>query len=374
MGKAERRRRRRGFHKHGPPAGSRPGAMAAPAGVRLRIHVIDYTPERVEERDVTDVAELARYRDSKSVTWIEVEDVGDEPTLRRLGELFAVHPLALADVVNVPQRPKAETYDQQELLIGRMVRLVNEEITSEQVSLILGPRWVLTFQEGAEDCFDPVRARIRGGALIRQMGPDFLAYAILDAVIDGYYPVVERLGDSLEAIEDEVVAKPTTLSLRKIHDVRSQLLDFHRTLRQQRDAVNTLLRGESPHISPGIRVYLRDAYDHAVQILDVVEVYREMAVGLLEVYLSSVSQRTNEIVKVLTIMTSIFIPGTFLAGVYGMNFEFMPELHLRWAYPAVLAVMAALILGMVVFFRRRGWIGTPREAPSGSEPTRPPRA
>ena len=231
------------------------------------------------------------------------------------------------------------------------------EIELEQVGLVIGPRWVISFQEGREDCFDPVRERIRGNALIRRMEADYLAYAMIDLVIDAYYPAVESLGDVLEALEEEVVGEPTRATLATIHGVRRQLLVIHRLLWQQRDALGRLLRGESPRIGTGVRVYLRDAYDHVIQLIDVVESYREMAVSLMEVYLSSVSNRLNEVMKVLTVMSTIFIPLTFLVGVYGMNFQYMPELHQRWAYPALWVAMLAIAATMVWLFRRRGWIG-----------------
>jgi magnesium transporter len=231
------------------------------------------------------------------------------------------------------------------------------EIELEQVGLVIGPRWVISFQEGREDCFDPVRERIRANATIRRMQADYLAYALVDLVIDAYYPAVESLGDVLEALEEEVVGEPTRTTLATIHHVRRQLLVIHRLLWQQRDALGRLLRGESPRIGADVRVYLRDAYDHVIQLIDVVESYREMAVSLMEVYLSSVSNRLNEVMKVLTVMSTIFIPLTFLVGVYGMNFQYMPELHQRWAYPALWVAMLAIAAVMIWAFRRRGWIG-----------------
>jgi magnesium transporter len=322
------------------------------------MHVIDYTPERVEERDVAEVEELARYRGSESVTWIEVEGLGDEAGLRRLGEIFAVHPLALADVVNVPQRPKVDSFEGHDLVIAWMARLDEEgECELEQVSFVLGPSWVLSFQEGREDVFDPVRERIRRGGLVRSQGADFLCYTLLDTLIDGYYPVLEAVGEVLEELEDEAVGRPARDTLAQIHAARHLILRLSRHVRQQRDTLSQLARGESPRIAPAVRVYFRDAYDHAVQINEVLEGYREIAVSLMEVYLSSVSNRMNEVMKVLTVMASIFIPLTFVVGVYGMNFEHMPELALPWAYPAIWAAMLAIAAGMWIYFRRKGWIG-----------------
>ncbi|HEX2485442.1 MAG TPA: magnesium/cobalt transporter CorA [Myxococcota bacterium] len=348
------------FRKRGPPAGSRPGVLALPeCPSPRRIHLIDYSPERVDERDVADVEVLAPYRTSASVSWIEVEGLGDEAGLRRLGELFGIHPLALADVVNAPQRPKTETYENHDLVICHMARLGEDDDTCqvEQVSFVVGKTFVLSFQEGHEDVFDPVRTRIREGALVRAQGSDYLAYALIDTLIDGYYPVLEAIGEELEQLEDAAVSRPVPATMAQIHAARRLILTLGRTMRQQRDAVNALVRGESPRIGPEVRVYFRDAYDHAVQISDVLETYRELAISLMEVYLSSVSNRMNEVMKVLTIISTIFIPLTFIVGVYGMNFEHMPELSKRWAYPALWVLMISIGVAMWFYFRRKGWVG-----------------
>jgi magnesium transporter len=342
-----------------PPAGARPGDLALPAdGAPRQIHVIQYCAASVVELDVDDLEQLARFRDGPEVAWIEVNGLGDEVGLRRIAELFGIHPLALADVVNVPQRPKAESYDGHDLAIVWMAQLdANEECRLEQVSFVIGPSWVISFEEQSEDVFDPVRSRIRGGALICSMGADYLAYALIDTLIDGYYPVVEAVGDELEALEEEAVYRPVRGALARIHTVRRAILSLSRHMRQHREALSALSRGESPRVSPAVRVYFRDAHDHAVQINEVLESYRELAVGLMEVYLSSVSNRMNEVMKVLTVISTIFIPLTFVVGVYGMNFDHMPELRWRWAYPALWAAMLALAGSMWVFFRRKGWVG-----------------
>jgi magnesium transporter len=324
-----------------------------------RVHVIDYNRAEMRELDVTDVESLRPYRDGETVTWIDVQGLGDEQVLRRIGEIFSVHELALADIVNTPQRPKVEDYDDHELIISRMAHLIEPpRFEMEQISIVLGRRFVLTFQETYGDVLDPVRMRIRQNGLIRHMGADFLAYAIVDAVIDGYYPVLEVLGEYLEDLEDEVVANPTPATLRKIHEVKRELIQLRRAIWPQRDTVNSLIRDEFPRVSQSVRVYLRDCYDHTVQIMDVVESYREVAASFMEVYLSSVSNRMNEIMKLLTVIATIFIPLTFIVGVYGMNFENMPELHWRWSYAAVWLIMVAIAAVMLIFFRRRGWLST----------------
>jgi len=264
----------------------------------------------------------------------------------------------------VPQLPKAEAYDDHDLLLARMVRADLPDRTDlEQVGIFLGKDHVLTFQDTYGDVLDPVRNRIRqGGGPIRKLGADYLAYAILDTIVDAYFPVLERLGNRLEDLETRILGHPDPSSLEELNDVRKHLVRLRRAIWPQRDAVHRMVRDESEYRGEAVRVYLRDTHDHCVQCAEVVEGYREIASGLFNTYLSMVGHRTNEIMKVLTIMASIFIPLTFLVGVYGMNFRHMPELGVRWAYPALLALMAGVGAGMLLWFRRRGWIGS-RETP-----------
>jgi magnesium transporter len=294
------------------------------------------------------------------VQWIDVQGLGDEKVLRRVGEIFGLHPLALEDAVNVPQRPKSEAYDAHNLFISRMARQSDDHVLDiEQISIFLGSSYVLTLQERHGDLFDPIRRRLRAGrGPIRSSGPDYLAYAIIDAVLDGYYPVVETIGEELHDVEEEILDRPTRAALGRVHALRRQLLTLRRAVWPQREAVAHLMREDNGLVTPGVRQYLRDCHDHAVQIADVIETYREFAGNLMDMYLSGLGQRTNEVMKVLTIMASIFIPLTFLAGLYGMNFEYLPELQVRWAYPALLALMAVIAIAMLVHFRRRGWLGS----------------
>jgi magnesium transporter len=357
------------FRKRHTPVGAKPGTLMINSHAqRPKIRVIKYKPDHLEEHDVAVVAELKDLLEESTVCWIDVQGLGDENVLREFADLFAIHSLALEDVVNVPQRPKIERFEKHTLCITRMALLRDEGIEPEQVSLFVGPNYVLTFQERSGDVFDPIRNRIRqGGPMLRSSGPSYLAYALLDAVIDGYYPILETLGEKLEALEDEIVANPQPAVLHEIHQTKRDLLAVRRAIWPQREAVNALIRDENPLITETVRVYLRDCYDHCVQIMDGVETYRELAAGLMDVYLSSVGNRQNEIMKVLTIMASIFIPLTFMAGLYGMNFENMPELHTPWAYPFLLAAMAMVAAGMIVYFRRRGWLGGRALERPGSE-------
>lgn len=349
------------FRKRNPPVASLPGTLAInDHSPPPKIHAISYDLEHLEELDISDVKDLRPIVKEGRVAWIDVQGLGDETVLRRLGEIFCIHPLALADVVNVPQRPKAESYEDHIFLVARMARLAEESrLELEQISIFLGRNYVLTFQERYGDVLDPLRRRIRQGkGPIRHLGADYLAYAIIDAVIDGYYPILENLGESLENLEEETLNAATNRTLRAANHNRHSLVTLRRTLWPQREAINVLIREGSPLITDPVRVYLRDCYDHCMQISEVLESYREIASALTSTYLSAVSNRTNEVMKVLTIMASIFIPLTFMAGIYGMNFEYMPEIHVRYAYPLLWLLMAVVATGMMIYFYRRGWIGS----------------
>jgi magnesium transporter len=339
--------------------GSDPGTLHVKSDIPPEITLIDYSPTHCERIDRLHHDEIAPHIDSQSVSWIDLQGLGNEPILQQVGQVFKLHPLVLEDVVNVPQRPKVEEYDDQLLIIARMVMLgrPNQSFITEQVSFILGDRYLLTVQEEAEyDCFRPVRDRITTAkGNIRKLGADYLLYALLDAVIDGFFPVLEEYGEQLELLEDEVVANPDRHTLEKIHRMKRELLTLRRAIWPQRDAINALIRDESDLISHEVRIYLRDCYDHTVQVLDMVETYREVASSLMDIYLSSVSNKMNEIMKFLTVMSSIFIPLTFIAGVYGMNFENMPELRTRSGYFVCLGVMLVVAIVQLSLFWRRGW-------------------
>lgn len=329
------------------------------------IVLIDYNEGHAMRQELETPEEVAPYLDSESVSWVDVKGLGSEEVLQRLGAIFGLHPLVLEDVVNVPQRPKVEEHPDQLLIISRMVTLRDDgkSFESEQVSFILGKHYLLSVQEEPRyDCFGPIRDRIRTSkGAIRRNGPDYLVYALIDSIIDGFFPVLEVYGEQLEDLEDEVVESPTRKTLQKIHDLKRQLLTLRRAIWPQRDAINSLIRDGSHLISEEVRIYLRDCYDHAVQVLDMVETYRELASSLMDVYLSSVSNKMNDVMKLLTVISSIFIPLTFIAGVYGMNFNpekspfNMPELDWYWGYPACLLVMAATAIALISFFHRKGW-------------------
>ncbi len=330
-----------------------------------KIVLIDYNEINAARVQLNRPEDSIPYLDTESVSWVDVLGLGCEDVLRRLGKVFDLHPLVLEDIVNVPQRPKVEDYEDHLVIIAQMVMLKEkgDSFWIEQVSLVLGKHYLLTVQEEpTRDCFQPVRDRIRTHkGIIRKQAADYLAYTLLDAIIDGFFPVLEAYGEKIEDLEEEVVTNPTRRTLAKIYQVRRELLALRRAIWPQRDAINSLIRDGSDLISPEVRIYLRDCYDHAVQVMDMVETYRELASGLMDVYLSSVGNKMNEIMKLLTVISSIFIPLTFIAGVYGMNFNTekspwnMPELNSYWGYPVCLAAMAATACSLVLFFWRRGW-------------------
>lgn len=350
------------FTKRHPEVGARPGTLVVPEEAPApKIRFLSYTTNEVKESDVAAIEQLKEAFTAEAVSWIDVQGFGDESLMQRIGDMFELHPLLLEDIVNVPQRPKAEAYGDQLLLVVRMVRIDRPgHIDMEQVSIVLAKNYVLTFQERHGDVLDPVRRRIRSSkGPLRQHGADYLAYAIADTIVDGYYPVLETIGDHLEGLEEAVIASPNPELLRQLNGTKNQLVNLRRAIWPQREAVNELVRGDHQAVTEEVRIYLRDTHDHCVQACEVAEMYREMVTGLMSIYLSSIANRTNDVMKVLTIMASIFIPLTFLAGIYGMNFEHMPELHVRWAYPAIWVTMLGTAGGMVTYFWRKGWIGRP---------------
>ncbi len=350
--------------------GAPPGTLTVdPAAPRPVIRLMAYGPDRFIERDIAHVDELREFVGHWPVCWVNVDGLGDALTLERLADLFQLHPLAMEDVVNTHQRAKVDQFGELTFIVTHMVELT-DHFESEQVSLFLGPNFVITFQERPGwDCLEPVRDRIRKQVLrVREAGPGYLTYAILDAVIDHYFPVLEAYGERLESLEDKIVGQPGRGVVGEVHAVKRELLYLRRAIWPQREALNTLVRDDIPHISAETRLYLRDVYDHAVRIIDLVETYREVCSDLMDLYLSSISNRMNEIMKVLTVISTIFIPLTFIVGVYGMNFNTaaspwnMPELNWHFGYPLCLALMAVITVGQFVFFWRKGWIGGTRES------------
>lgn len=343
-------------------SGSAPGTLVHTGEQKMeavRIRFLDYDETELREKEVANIASVWPLRDSPTVSWINVDGLHDLELIESVGTHFGLHPLVLEDLVHVGQRPKEEEYGGYDYIVLPMLTWDDEggTVSDEQLSLILGPQWILTFQERVGDVFEPVRERLRGAkGRIRSRGTDYLAYALMDAVVDRYFEVLEKVGDRTEALEMEVLDDPTPDSMAKLHHLKRELVVLRRAVWPVRDVLNGLLRAESALIQDETRVFLRDVYDHTVQVIETVEALRDVVSGAIDLYLSNVSNRTNEVMKVLTIMASIFIPLTFMAGIYGMNFEYMPELGLPWAYPALWAAMLLVGGGMVVWFRRKGWL------------------
>ncbi|MGH7962721.1 MAG: magnesium/cobalt transporter CorA, partial [Candidatus Binatia bacterium] len=350
------------------PPGTPPGTLIVdPEAPQPVIHVVAYGPQDVTEQDLADPRQVRDFLGKWPVTWVNVEGLGNAETISQLGEIFGLHRLALEDVINVHQRAKVEPYGEHYFVVTRMAKL-NESLETEQLSLFVGKDFVVTFQEGYPgDCLEPVRERVRHKrGRIRDAGFDYLAYALLDAVVDCYFPVLEEYGERLETLEDAIIAQSDRDTIAHVHAIKRDLLTLRRILWPQREALNALLRDETPLLTPETRLYLRDCYDHTVQLIDLVEAYRELASDLTDIYLSSVSNRTSEIMRVLTVITTIFIPLTFIAGIYGMNFNSeaspwnMPELNWYWGYPFSLALMGVVVVAQLFFFWRKGWLGLPQ--------------
>lgn len=354
------------FGKRYHPPGTSPGTLAPaalPPAAPLSIRLIDYTDTRFLERDDVSPDDCLPFLQSETITWIHLQGEAEPEVLRRLGEIFGIHPLALEDVINSGQRPKADGYGDQLFLVLAHPTLNEAGLRLEQVSLLCGHNLLISFHNGATDPFEPVRRRLREHAgRIRGRGADYLLYALVDITIDHGFPVLEWFGAELEALEETLIEEAGKENLRRLHELRRDILLLRRMLWPHRELLSTLARGEEWGITEESRVYLRDCYDHAVQILDLLETYREMTTGLLDLYLSSTSNRLNEIMRVLTVFAAIFIPLSFIAGVYGMNFTHpdspwaMPELHWYYGYPLVWGLMIAVAVGLLLYFRRKRWL------------------
>jgi magnesium transporter len=340
--------------------GSAPATLVAlpeQAGSKPKLQLIEYDAHSFQEREI-EVSDLDSIQSSR-VSWINIGGLGDVETLRKVGEHFQIHPLALEDVFNTGQRPHIDEYEDQLFIVLQMAYEETEgELVFEQVSLLLGKHYVITIQEdAAADVFEPVRKRLREGlGNARFLHSDYLAYTLIDAVIDQFFPLSEALGDSIESMEEEVLTAPSRDKLEKIHEFRQALAQLRRAVWPAREVLARLLRDESGLIAEKTKPFLRDCLDHVLAIADLLETYRDITTSFMDLYVSSLSMRTNDIMRVLTIISSIFIPLTFIAGLYGMNFAKMPELHWRFGYPAVLIVMLAVAGGMILFFKRKNWL------------------
>jgi magnesium transporter len=342
------------------PTGAR-STESGPSKLGYSIDVVAYGPEELIQRKIDKVEDLKDFLGKHGVLWVNVERMGDAKVVNDVGAIFGLHPLSLEDVINGRQRPKVEAYGNHHFIIARMPTS-GENLETEQLSMFFTREFVITFQECPGDCLEPVRARVKETCdRSRRMGADYLAYTILDAVVDSYFPVLEDYGERLEDLEDKIVANPVRETISSLHDVKRDLLTLRRATWPLRDAVNTLLRDPLGIITQETGFYLRDCYDHLVQVIDLEENYRELASDLMDIYLSSISNKMNEVMKTLTIIATIFMPLTFIAGLYGMNFHTevspwnMPELTWYLGYPFALLLCAGSAIIMLIFFKVRKW-------------------
>ena len=343
--------------------GAAPGTFIPPPDAApTKIRVFCYSPTETHEAELSEVGQLTGLLTHWPVTWVNVEGLADVSMLETLADLFGIHPLAMEDVVHVHQRPKVEDYGEYLFIVTRMIEEA-DPLRTDQTSLFLGKKFLLTIQERPGDCLNALRDRIRKHAgRVRHAGPDYLAYAILDATLDAYFPVVEKYGDRMEELDDAIATAPSPKIVSELHRLRTNLLQVRKTMWAQRDALLELIRDDSEFVAAETRVYLRDCVDHTFQILDVVETYREMCADLRDYYLSQNSFKMNEVIKVLTVLSTIFLPLGFITGLYGMNFDpdrspwNMPELRWFLGYPFSLGLMAATTIGLLIYMKRRGWL------------------
>jgi magnesium transporter len=325
----------------------------------VQITLIDYDATHFQEKVIEAVEESFPFKEEPTVTWINIDGLHEVGVIESLGKHFGLHPLILEDIVHTGQRPKMEDFEEYLFTVLNMLRYDQEDdqVKAEQVSLVVGPNYVLSFQERPGDVFDGVRERLRKGkGRIRKAGSDYLAYALLDAVVDEYFLILETIGEKIEVVEEELLTNSTRETLQNIHDMKREMIFFRKQVWPLRELVNGLSKGESSLICESTGIYLRDVYDHTIQIIDTIESFRDMLSGMLDIYLSTISNKMNEVMKVLTIMATIFIPLTFLAGIYGMNFKYMPELEWRWGYFMVWGVMVVIGVSLVGYFKRKRWL------------------
>jgi magnesium transporter len=326
----------------------------------VEITVALYNTQNYNETRHKSFRECPLSPDASHLTWINVDGIHQVENLENLGDCYHLHPLVLEDILNPEQRPKVEDYGDYLFIILKMLHLreKTDALFTEQVSIILGENFVISFQENDQDIFDPVRQRLKiGKGRLRGEGADYLAYTLLDLIVDHYFVILERLGEIIEDLEEELVANPTPATLNRIHRLKRDMIILRKSVWPLREVVSQLERRESPLIKDSTNIYLKDLYDHVIQVIDNIETFRDILAGMLDIYLSSLSNRLNEVMKVLTMIATIFIPLTFIAGVYGMNFKHMPELDWPWGYYVVWLAMATVSLGMVFYFKKKGWIG-----------------
>ena len=356
------RRTAKFFKKASKKTGQSPGTLIHVGEQKVekaRIFLMNYDQNRLEEKELKRIEESFAYKDTPPVSWINIDGLHEVEVIEKIGTHFNIHPLTLEDIVNTGQRPKVEDFEDYIYLVFKMLKIDESanHLASEQVSLILGPHFLISFQETGGDVFNFVRERLRKGRIhIRKSGPDYLAYALIDAVVDHYFLILEKIGEKIEHFEEQLHVQPTPEILQAIHDLKRELIYFRKQAWPIREVLSTWQKTESAIIQEANKIFLRDVYDHTIQVIDTIESFRDIISGMTDLYLSTVSNKMNEVMKVLTIIATIFIPMTFVAGIYGMNFKYMPELEWKWSYPILGLVLILIFFGMMFYFKRKKWL------------------
>ncbi|MDR4505050.1 MAG: magnesium/cobalt transporter CorA [Candidatus Scalindua sp.] len=343
-------------------AGSPPGTLIHVGETKaetVRITVIDYDGESYREREIQRIEDCFKLKETSTVTWINISGLHQIEIVEKMGKHFELHPLLLEDVLNTSQRPKIEDFGEYLFIVMRMFfcNEVKNEIETEQVSFFVGPQYVISFQEKEGDVFGPVRERIRNGkGRIRKCSTDYLVYTLIDAIVDHYFIILEKTGEKIDRLEEEVLTNATSETLQAIHTLKREMIFMRKSVWPLREVIGTFERTESPLVRETTTIYLRDVYDHTIQIIDTIETFRDVISGMLDVYLSSISNKMNEVMKILTLIATIFIPLTFIAGIYGMNFKYMPELEWKWGYFSIWLLMLIVGITMGLYFKRKKWL------------------
>ena len=325
----------------------------------VKMSLMNYDPGQLLEKELTSIEDAFPYKDTPPVTWINVDGLHDLEIIEAIGRHFGIHPLTLEDIVNTGHRPKAEDFEDYDYIVLKMLTYNEDQnhILAEQISFILGPHYLISFQETEGDVFNFVRERIRKAkGRIRKSGCDYLAYALIDAIVDHYFLVLEKMGGKIELLEEDLLDDTQTENLQSIHHLKREMIFFRKQVWPIREILSSLMKEEGSLIQETTQIFIRDLYDHTIQVMDTIESFRDVLSGLQDLYLSTISNRMNEVMKVLTIMATIFIPLTFIAGIYGMNFEYMPELKISWAYPALWILLIAIFVFMIFWFKRKRWL------------------
>lgn len=346
-------------------AGMSPGTLLRSSEIRteeIKISVIDYDKDKIAESENATIEECLIFLDTPSITWINIQGVHDPKMIEALGKHFKLHPLMMEDIITTGQRSKLDDYKTTIFIVAHMLTF-NEKsnsknsIVDEQVSIVLGPNYVISFLESHHDIFNPIRERIHNEhSRLRTSGADYLCYALIDSIVDNYFVILEKFDDKLVALEDELETRPTPKTLHNMQVTKRDIILLRKAVWPMREVISQFRRLECPLVKDETKVYMHDVYDHTIQAIDTIESFRDISAGMLDVYLSIISQRMNEIMKVLTVVSTIFVPLTFIASLYGMNLEYIPELHWKWMYPTVLGLMLTLVGGMLYFFKRKHWI------------------